>query len=89
LLAYLDDLLFFYRTEEEHFENFQIVLKLLQQYHVTAKQLKCAFFKPGVYFCCIVLAEGIKPDPMKVAVVCDWPLPEYIYKVLRFLGLAN
>jgi hypothetical protein len=37
----------------------------------------------------VVSAEGMKPDPMKVAVVRDWPLPESFYDVRSFLGLAN
>jgi hypothetical protein len=44
--VYLDDVLIFSRTEEEHFAHLEIVLKLLQQYHLKAKQVKCAFFKP-------------------------------------------
>jgi hypothetical protein len=87
---YLDDILIFSKTEDEHFHHLQQVLHTLRQKELKAKLSKCDFFKDELKFLGhIVSAKGIQPDPAKVAVVSDWPTPKTIYDVRSFLGLAN
>jgi hypothetical protein len=67
-----------------------IVLNILKQHNLKAKRVKCTFFKREVKFLGHIVSDhGMQPDPAKVSVVRDWPLPESIYDVRSFLGLAN
>jgi hypothetical protein len=87
---YLDDILIFSKAEEEHFKHLRLVLDVLNRNDFKAKLSKCDFFKNELKFLGhIVSAAGMQPDPSKVAVVSDWPVPKNVYEVRSFLGLAN
>ena len=88
--VYLDDILIFSKTEAEHLEHLEQVLQLLQKHDFKAKMSKCEFFKPELKFLGhIISADGMRPDPAKVATVVEWPTPASVYEVRSFLGLAN
>jgi hypothetical protein len=87
---YLDDILIFSKTQEEHFQHSRLVLDILKGNDLKAKLSKCDFFKSEHTFLAhIVSAAGMQPDPSKVAVVSDWPVPKNVYEVRSFLGFAN
>ena len=66
------------------------MLALLRKHDLKAKMAKCEFFKPELKFLGhIISADGMRPDPAKVATVRDWPTPVSVYEVRSFLGLAN
>ncbi|GIL63541.1 hypothetical protein Vafri_17585, partial [Volvox africanus] len=55
-----------------------------------AKRAKCFWAQPQVeYLGHIVSATGVKMDPRKVAVVRDWPAPQNLQELRKFLGLTN
>lgn len=88
--VYLDDILIFSRTEEEHFEHLRLVLDILRRVDLKCRLRKCDFFKQELKFLGhIVSPDGMRPDPKKVAVVTDWPTPQTVFDVRSFLGLAN
>lgn len=88
--VYLDDILIFSRSEEEHFQHLEMVLQLLRENKLCAKHKKCEFFKPELkYLGHMVSATGIKPDPSKIQTLSDWPRPAGVNEVRQFLGLAN
>ena len=88
--VYLDDILVYSKTPEEHLQHLRIVLNILKQHGFKARPSKCEFFKPELKFLGhIVGATGMKPDPAKVATVQEWPIPRSVYDVRAFLGLAN
>ncbi len=89
-LVYMDDILIFSRTEEEHLRHLQTVLDVLRAHKYFAKLKKCEFMKQELlYLGHLVLASGLKPDPKKLAVVKDWPVPADLKGVCSFLGFAN
>lgn len=90
LVVYLDDILVFSRTLEEHLEHLEIVLKKLQDNQLYARGSKCEFLKSEVPFLGhIVSRDGIKVDPEKIATIKDWKSPTTVKQIRSFLGLAS
>ncbi|KAJ9511482.1 hypothetical protein QJQ45_029856 [Haematococcus lacustris] len=90
VLVYLDDILIFSRTPQEHIAHLRRVLDLLRKHKLYAKLSKCEFGMDQTAFLGhIVSASGIACDPAKVAAVQSWPIPTTVHEVRSFLGLAN
>eukprot|EP00878_Enallax_costatus_P001624 GHUV01001775.1.p1 GENE.GHUV01001775.1~~GHUV01001775.1.p1 ORF type:complete len:1469 (+),score=368.37 GHUV01001775.1:420-4826(+) len=90
VLVYLDDILIFSKTPEEHEQHLELVLERLKQHQFYAQRPKCTFFVRSCEFLGhIVSGEGISVDPRKVKIVQDWPVPTDASQVMSFLGLAN
>ena len=88
--VYLDDLLVFSHTPEEHIGHLHMVFDILRREQLKLKLRKCEFFKQELKFLGhLVSAKGMRPDPAKVKVVTDWPQPRSVFDVRSFLGLAG
>ena len=90
VLVYLDDILVFSNTAEDHLAHLDWVFNrfLDQGYFLNPK--KCEFNKPEIrYLGHIVSRNGVSVDPAKVARVQAWPVPTTVKQVQSFLGLAN
>jgi hypothetical protein len=89
-LVYLDDVLIFSKTAEEHMTHLKLVLDLLRQHKYQAKLSKCNFGLPELpYLGFIVGRDGVKANPVKVADIVNWPTPQTVTHVQQFLGLCN
>jgi hypothetical protein len=90
VIVYLDDILIFSKTRQEHLADLDAVLKILQEHHLYANLNKCEFARDEVqYLGHIVNAHGVLPDPAKIKAIRDWPIPAHTRELLSFLGLAN
>jgi len=90
VVIYIDDILVFSRSAEEHIQHLRIVLDKLRANKLYAKLSKCEFAKEQVeYLGHIVSSKGIQPDPAKVKAIKDWPDLTTVHDVQSFLGLAN
>ncbi len=90
VIVFLDDILIYSRTLEEHRKHVRQVLLLLRQHKLYAKKSKCEFFKSKVSFLGHIVSEnGIEMDPEKIKAIIDWPAPTNIQEVRSFLGLAG
>jgi len=90
VVIYIDDILVFSGTMEEHIQHVRQVLDKLHANKLYAKLSKCKFAKEQVeYLGHIVSSKGIQPDPAKVKVIRDWPELTSVHDVQSFLGLAN
>jgi hypothetical protein len=90
VVVYLDDILIFNRTWEEHMRHIQQVLSTLRQHKLYANLEKCSFGMNRVqYLGYIVDEHGVHVDPAKIQVICDWPAPTTLTELQSFLGLAN
>ena len=89
-LAYLDDIIIFSATVEEHLTHIELILKCLARHNLNAKIKKCEFFKTSLTFLGhIVSRDGISVCPDKVTAVKEFPVPISMKELRSFLGLAN
>lgn len=89
-LIYLDDLIVYSRSFEEHLLHLEAVFKQLQAYNLKLAPKKCKLFRKRVkYLGHIVSAEGISVDPEKTEKVSSWPAPENHKQLHQFLGFAG
>ncbi|SYW86803.1 uncharacterized protein UHO2_05427 [Ustilago hordei] len=80
----------FHDTEEAHVKHVTEVLTRLRSNRLFAKLSKCEFHTKTVEFLgYIIKPTGIEMDPEKVRTVKEWPMPESIHDIQRFLGFAN
>ncbi|GJY65810.1 putative reverse transcriptase domain-containing protein [Tanacetum coccineum] len=78
VIVFIDDILVFSKSKEEHEEHLRTVLQILRQEKLYAKFSKCEFWLSKVAFLGhIVSAEGITMDPAKVEAITKWPRPKY------------
>ena len=90
VMVFIDDILIYSKTKEEHAEYLRIVLQTLRQKKLYAKLSKCYLWLDHVSFLGHIISEdGISMDPAKVEAVRDWPIPKSISEVRSFLGLAG
>lgn len=88
--VYLDDILIFSQTKEEHTEHLRKVLRILSEHKLHAKSSKCFFFQESVEFLGHVLdANGVQPAPGKLQAIRDWPVPTNLRNLQSFLGFVN
>ena len=89
-IIYLDDIIVFSRTLEEHIERLRGVFLKLAATGLRLKPSKCKFFKSRVnYLGHIVSKEGIKTDPKKIEAIKKWLVPMTVTEVRSFLGFTN
>nr|GEY75518.1 reverse transcriptase [Tanacetum cinerariifolium] len=90
VIVFIDNILVYSKTKEEHEEHLRIVLGTLRQEKLYAKFSKCEFWLGQVAFLGhIVSADGIIMDPVKVEAITKWPRPKTVTKVRSFLGLTG
>jgi hypothetical protein len=90
VVVFIDDILIYSKTEEEHAEHLEIVLQTLRKHKLYAKLKKCDFWLKEVAFLGHVISgEGISADPTKIQAVVDWKRPTTVTEIRSFLGLAG
>ena len=86
----LDDMIVSGKTDEEHLENLDRVLKRLQDAGLKANKEKCEFFRDRVQFCGHEIdKEGLHKTQEKIEAVVSAPRPENVSQLRSFLGLVN
>ena len=90
IAVYLDDILIFSRSIDEHWQHFRWALEKLREAKLFGRLHKCEFLKEQVdYLGFEVSPGGIKASPGKVKAVIEWPRPKSVHDVRSFLGLAS
>ena len=80
VIIYLDDILIYSRSKEEHLRHLNYVLQKLQQEKLLLNMKKCLFMKEElVYLGFVISAEGLKMDPEKIKAIVEWPSPKSIF----------
>ena len=90
VLVYMDDILVYSNSEEEHRHHLRLVFEALRKAKLYANPLKCSFNKPTAEFCGHEVGQGvIKVLHSKVKAIREWPQPRTVHDVRQFYGLVN
>ncbi|XP_037831364.1 uncharacterized protein LOC119616983 isoform X3 [Kryptolebias marmoratus] len=90
VLVFLDDIIIFSATLEEHEERLLRVLSRLKQFGLKLSPEKCKFFQSSVrYLGHIVSEKGVETDPEKIDSLKSWPVPRNLKELRSFLGFAG
>ena len=90
VVVYMDDLLCYSPTLEQHLRDVREVLAILRQEKLYVKASKCAFGRSELGFLGHrVSASGVAVDPQKVYAVRNWPMLTSNVDLRRFVGLCN
>ena len=88
--AYIDDILIFSDSLEEHREHVRKVLLALQKAGLHLDIKKCEFeVKEVIYLGMIISDTGVKMDPAKIECILTWETPRSVKDIQGFLGFAN
>ena len=88
--AYLDDILIFSATLEEHLEHLSIIFDKLRQHKLKLKLKKCGFLKLETNYLGFVISEdGIQPDQKKIEAIRGLPAPTCVREVRSFIGMRS
>ncbi|GJP43588.1 hypothetical protein CLOM_g3032 [Closterium sp. NIES-68] len=90
VIMYLDDILIYSKTREQHLKDLEAVFQLLQQHQLITKGSKCEFLKQEMEFLGHVIStEGIRIDPKKLWAIQEWKPPTNLQQPQSFLGFVN
>jgi hypothetical protein len=90
VIVYIDDILIYSGSLEEHVEHLRKVFQRLKENKLYAKLKKCEFGVTEVDFLeHRITQEGLKMDDHKVKVIVDWEPPKSVLALRSFLGLAS
>ncbi len=88
--VYLDDIVVFGSTQEEHLENLRKVMKRFRKFNFTLNPSKCKFARPSVLLLGYTIsANGISANPEKVRAIVSLPRPTKVSEIRTFLGMTG
>ncbi|GJW30797.1 putative reverse transcriptase domain-containing protein [Tanacetum coccineum] len=90
VIVFIDDILIYSKTKEEHDAHLRLILELLKQGRIGMPFLEEDFWLSKVQFLGHVIdSEGIHVDPAKIESIKDWESPKTPTEIRQFLGLAG
>ena len=90
VVVYLDDVVIFSDTMDDHIVHLQQVFNRFKKHHLKLKPRKCELFRSKVkYLGHVVSAEGVATDPSLIEKVQNWEPPTTVREARAFLGLAG
>jgi archaellum component FlaC len=90
VVVYLDDIVIYSNTLEEHVEHLKIIFQVLRENELFIKKEKCSFAQEEVGFLGHIIGHGsLKMDGAKVKAINEWEHPTKVTELRSFLGLVN
>ncbi|GJP29554.1 hypothetical protein CLOM_g17344, partial [Closterium sp. NIES-68] len=83
VIIYLDDIIIYNRSREQHLQYLDAVFMLLHKNRLITKGSKCDFLKQVEFLGHIVSTEGVKIDPKKIKTIREWKPPSNIKERLK------
>jgi hypothetical protein len=90
VIVFLDDILVYSKSEEEHEHHLRMVLQVIREHRLYAKLRKCSFYQNIIhYFGHIISEDEIAVDLEKIEAIKGWTPPKNVTEVRSFKGLAD
>ena len=90
VVVYIDDVLIFSRSLEEHFQHLRMVLRRIEEAGLKLKPSKCQFLRREVeYLGHLITPEGLQTNPRLVTAVKEFARPRNLQQLRRFVGLSS
>nr|GEW15010.1 hypothetical protein [Tanacetum cinerariifolium] len=90
VIAFIDDILIYSKSNGEHEEHLKIILGLLKKEQLYVKFSKCDFWLDSIQFLGhMINSKGVHVDPLKIEAIKNWAVPTTPTEVRQFLGLAG
>jgi hypothetical protein len=90
VVVFIDDILVYSKTEEEHDEHLRIVLQTLRKHKLYAKFNMCDFYQREIqYLGHVISSKGIVVDPEKIKSIMEWPVPKDVADIRSFMGITG
>src|ERR1700710_2265828 len=90
VIVYLDDILIYTETLEEHRKVARCVLETLEKHKLFLKPEKCDFEKTEIEYLGVIISyNSMRMDPVKIKGIVEWPTPTNVKQVQAFLGFVN
>lgn len=90
VLVFIDDILVYSATLEQHCIRLRQVFQLLDKHQLKVKMSKCTFARPSLlYLGHEISGDGMRTDNRNITAVAKWPTPSTVKEVRGFLGLAG
>ena len=90
VIVFLDDILVYSRSEEEHEHHLRMVLQVLRENQLYAKLSKCSFYQKKIHYLGhIISKDGIVVDPEKIESIRKWSSLKKMKKVKSFMDLVG
>lgn len=76
--------------EDFHIQVLKEIFQLCREHKLSLKPEKCVFLQAEIpYLGHIISRDGIRPDPVKLAGIRDWPVPTNVSQLRSYLGIMN
>jgi hypothetical protein len=90
VIVFLDDILIYSKSEEEHEHHLMLVLQVLRGHQLYANISKCSFYQKQIHYLGHIISEqGIAVDPKNIAAIRGCPTPMNVSEVKSFRGLVG
>ena len=90
LLIYIDDIIVFGKSFDEHLQRIEQVLERILAAGLKLKPEKCNMLQRDVIFLGhVVSGEGVSPSPVNIAKILDWPRPKTAKQVKQFVAMGS
>jgi hypothetical protein len=87
---FIDNILIYSRTTEEHDQHLHLVLQCLRELKLYGKLSKCSVYQSKIHYLGhVIFGEGITMDPTKDEAIMEWPTPTNVLEVRSFMGLVG
>jgi hypothetical protein len=90
VIVFLDDILIYSKSEEEHEHHLRLVLQVLRKHQLCSKLSKFSFYQKQIHFLGHIISEqSIAVDLENIEAIRGWPTPRNVSDVESFMGLAG
>ena len=90
VIVFLDDILIYSKSEEEHEHHLRMVLQVLREHQLYAKLSKCSFYQKKIHYLAhIISKDGIVVDPEKIEAIREWLIPKNVIEVTSFMRIVG